>query len=75
LINENYAALSYLNFYLCNNGGLIIAQFGDEGADREAYEVLSKIYPERTIEQLNIDSLIMTGGGVHCATQQEPVYE
>ncbi|WP_329114238.1 agmatine deiminase family protein [Streptomyces sp. NBC_01353] len=32
---------------------------------------LARLYPDRAIEQLNIDRL-GTGGGIHCVTQQQP---
>lgn len=63
---------SYVNFYVCNNA-VISAQFGDKDADAEAKSVLSKLYPDREIVQLNIDALGESGGGIHCATQQQPI--
>ncbi|MFE0132127.1 agmatine/peptidylarginine deiminase [Streptomyces sp. NPDC059037] len=63
---------SYANFYLCNDA-VICAHFGDEGADAAAKATLARLYPDRTIEQLNIDRLGTGGGGIHCVTQQQPV--
>lgn len=62
---------SYVNYYVCN-GAVIAAQFGDRGADAEAHEILTSLYPGRQIVQLNIDALGASGGGIHCATQQQP---
>jgi len=62
---------SYVNYYVCN-GAVIAAQFGDQAADDEAREVLASLYPGRRIVQLNIDALGASGGGIHCATQQQP---
>lgn len=62
---------SYVNYYVCN-GAVIAAQFGDQAADDEAREVLAPLYPGRRIVQLNIDALGASGGGIHCATQQQP---
>lgn len=62
---------SYVNYYVCN-GAVIAAQFGDRQADDEAREVLASLYPGRRIVQLNIDALGASGGGIHCATQQQP---
>ena len=62
---------SYVNYYVCN-GAVIAAQFGDREADAEAHEILTSLYPGRQIVQLNIDALGASGGGIHCATQQQP---
>jgi len=62
---------SYINYYVCN-GAVIAPQFGDKLADEEARETLAALYPGRKIVQLDIDPLGASGGGIHCATQQQP---
>lgn len=62
---------AYPNYYVCN-GGVISAQYGDEETDNIAKNTLSQLYPNREIVQLNIDALGEIGGGIHCATQQQP---
>ncbi len=62
---------SYVNYYVCN-GAVIAAQFGDTSADGRARELLQSLYPGRVIEMLNIDAIGESGGGIHCATQQQP---
>ncbi|MFD9036539.1 agmatine/peptidylarginine deiminase [Streptomyces sp. NPDC059567] len=62
---------SYANYYLCN-GAVISAHFGDTRADQAARATLARLYPDRVIEQLNIDRLGTGGGGIHCVTQQQP---
>lgn len=62
---------SYVNYYVCN-GAVIAAQFGDKAADAKAKAVLQQLYPGRVIEMLNIDAIGENGGGIHCATQQQP---
>lgn len=62
---------SYVNYYVCN-GAVIAAQFGDKAADSHAREMLQSLYPGRTIEMLDIDAIGESGGGIHCATQQQP---
>ncbi|AUG80507.1 peptide ABC transporter permease [Kitasatospora sp. MMS16-BH015] len=62
---------SYANYYVCN-GAVISAQFGDTRADAAAKTTLARLFPGRTIEQLNIDNLGAGGGGIHCVTQQQP---
>ena len=62
---------SYVNYYACNDA-VIAAEFGDKAADVKARSVLAALYPERRIVQLNIDAIGESGGGIHCATQQQP---
>ncbi|MFK0299680.1 agmatine/peptidylarginine deiminase [Brevundimonas sp. NPDC090276] len=62
---------SYVNYYVCN-GAVIAPQFGDRRADAEAREIIAALYPGREVVQLNIDALGASGGGIHCATQQQP---
>lgn len=62
---------SYVNYYVCN-GAVIAAQFGDKKADDRARSVLTDLYPGREIVLLNVDALGESGGGIHCATQQQP---
>lgn len=68
--NKNFLA-AYANYYVCN-GAVISAHFGDKAADEAAKATLARLYPDRVIEQLNIDSLGTGGGGIHCVTQQQP---
>jgi agmatine deiminase len=69
--NADFAA-GYIGFYLCN-GALIMQGYGDAEADRAARAALEHAFPERTIEQLDLDGLAAGGGTIHCATQQEPL--
>lgn len=62
---------SYVNYYVCN-GAVIAPQFGDRRADAAARAMLADLYPGRTVVQLDIDPIGASGGGVHCATQQQP---
>ncbi|MFD9125353.1 agmatine/peptidylarginine deiminase [Kitasatospora sp. NPDC059571] len=68
--NADFVA-SYANYYVCN-GAVISAQFGDTSADTAARAALARLFPGRTVEQLNIDYLGAGGGGIHCVTQQQP---
>ncbi|GAB5487678.1 MAG: agmatine deiminase family protein [Parasphingorhabdus sp.] len=67
---EDFVA-SYVNYYVCN-GAVIAAQFGDREVDAEAKETLGELYPDREIVMLNVDPIGECGGGIHCATQQQP---
>ncbi len=62
---------TYMNYYVCN-GGVIAPQFGDSKADVAARKLLQDLFPDRDIVQINIDALAAGGGGIHCATQQQP---
>lgn len=62
---------SYVNFYVCNDA-VITAQFGDPRADDQARDTIQELYPEREIVMLDVDPLGAAGGGIHCATQQQP---
>jgi agmatine deiminase len=65
---------SYVNYYVCN-GGVVGAEFGDFKADAESKRILQQLYPGRDIVSLNIDPLGEAGGGIHCATQQQPMIQ
>lgn len=68
--NKDFCA-GYINFYVCNNA-VIAAEFGDPKTDGEAKGKLQECFPDREIVMLNIDGIAAGGGGIHCATQQEP---
>ncbi|MGW4119436.1 agmatine deiminase family protein [Nocardia sp. NPDC004711] len=68
---DDFAA-GYINFYVCN-GGVIAPEFGDSEADSAARSTLQRLFPDRTVVQINIDAIAAGGGGIHCTTQQEPV--
>lgn len=77
-IREAYAsddfAAGYVGFYLCN-GAVIMQEFGDRAADEAAKAALQRAFPQRTVEQLNMDGIAGGGGSIHCATQQEPLFQ
>jgi agmatine deiminase len=60
---------SYANYALVN-GGVIAPSFGDRDADEAA--VLADLHPGRSVVQVEIDALGAFGGGIHCATRQQP---
>lgn len=68
--SDDFAA-GYINFYVCN-GAVIAPEFGDRKADAFARDTLAELFPDREIVQLNIDPIAAGGGGIHCATQQQP---
>ena len=70
MTEEDFVA-SYANFYICN-GAVIAPEFGDRDFDEAAAAALRTHFPGREIVTLNVDALGLTGGGIHCATQQMP---
>ena len=62
---------TYMNYYVCN-GAVIAPQFGDPPANAAARNVLAALFPGREIVMVNIDPIAAGGGGIHCATQQQP---
>ena len=60
-----------MNYYVCN-GAVIAPEFGDEAADAAARDLLGELFPDREVIQINIDGLAAGGGGIDCATQQQP---
>lgn len=71
--SECSPVMSYVNYYL-PNGGLVIPKFGDEEADRRAFEILKDLFgKEREAVQVYINELPLLGGGIHCATQEVPL--
>jgi agmatine deiminase len=65
--------LSYLNFYLVNDG-LILPVFGGKASstDRAAQHILQQTFPARRIVTINGSIIARGGGNVHCLTQQMP---
>ncbi|MGE8153266.1 agmatine deiminase family protein [Pseudomonas vancouverensis] len=68
--NPDFAA-GYINYFVIN-GAIIAPEFGDEEADAKAFDLLSELYPERKVVQINIDAISAGGGGIHCVTSHQP---
>lgn len=68
--NPEFAA-GYIN-YLLINGAVIAPAFGDPDADAHCKALLTRLYPGRTVEQLNIDPIAAGGGGIHCISKHMP---
>ncbi|MET1248859.1 agmatine deiminase family protein [Sporolactobacillus sp. STCC-11] len=66
--------LSYLNFYFVNHGVILPVFGGDaEETDKQASDILAKLFPDRRIRTVDGMAIIREGGNIHCATQQMPV--
>jgi agmatine deiminase len=71
-------ALSYCNFTIAN-GVVLVANYWQKGLpesikqkDKQAVEILSKVFPNRKIVQINPLAINFSGGGLHCNTRHIP---
>ncbi|MEU1287632.1 agmatine deiminase family protein [Kitasatospora sp. NPDC005856] len=62
---------TYVNYYVCN-GGVIVPRFGDQATDDRAAGIIGDLHPGRKVTQVGINHIAAGGGGIHCATQQQP---
>ncbi|UQA94149.1 agmatine deiminase family protein [Streptomyces halobius] len=62
---------SYVNFYVAN-GAVFVPRFGDAKADDRARQILRDHFPGRDIVPVKIDAIASGGGGIHCATHDQP---
>lgn len=62
---------SYINYYVAN-GAVIAPVFGDRAADDRAAGILREMHPGREVVGVDINHIAEGGGGIHCATQQQP---
>ena len=58
---------TYVN-YTQVNGAVILPSFGIE-EDKEAYDVIKKVYPDRDIIAMDASEALLGGGGFHCLTK------
>lgn len=63
--------LSYINFYLANQG-IVMPAFGHEVYDQRAYHLFTTLFPDHHITQIDALDVFAGGGGIHCITQQQP---
>ena len=71
-------AASYLNF-LITNGRVFAPAFWHEGKpasmkakDERVRKLISELFPDRMIVQVDPRAINWRGGGIHCWTQQQP---
>lgn len=69
---EGFVDYSYINHYVLNDGVLLCAF--DDPRDKEAKAILREVYPGREIVLVDARELFARGGGIHCITQQQPVF-
>ncbi|WP_455358165.1 agmatine deiminase family protein [Streptomyces sp. SYSU K21746] len=62
---------TYANFYIANDS-VFMPKFGDRKADDRARGILQEHFPKRDIVPVSIDTIATGGGGIHCATHDQP---
>jgi len=65
-------ALSYVNFYMPNDG-ILLPTFDDGANDRKAFDTMTRLFPKREIVQVPALELAYGGGGIHSFTLPQPV--
>jgi agmatine deiminase len=75
---KSIVAASYLNFFI-SNGVVLAPAYWKEGRpqstkvkDEAVRNILQRAFPERKIVQIHSENFNYSGGGIHCATQQQP---
>jgi agmatine deiminase len=58
--------------YLLVNDAVIMPRFGDVKADARARDILQALFTERKVVQVYLGEIALTGGGIHCVTQDVP---
>ncbi len=64
----------YMN-YLVGNGFVLGMKFGNEKWDTDAEKLLQSLYPNRTVHMVVVTELWKSGGGIHCVTNDEPLFK
>ncbi|WP_030716183.1 MULTISPECIES: agmatine deiminase family protein [Streptomyces] len=62
---------TYANFYVANDS-VFMPKFGDRKADDRARGILQEQFPDRDVVPVVIDTVASGGGGIHCATHDQP---
>jgi agmatine deiminase len=61
---------SYGNFYIAN--GLVLVPVFNDPKDRQALDLLARLFPDREVVGMYSGDLIWGFGALHCMTQQQP---
>ena len=72
--DEGFVDWNYVN-HLVVNDGVIACGYGEEKADGRARDLLAEVYPGRTVVTVDAREILARGGGIHCITQQQPVWQ
>jgi agmatine deiminase len=72
--NGSMLAVMYMN-YLVGNGFVLGMAFGNDQWDSDAKVKLESLYPTRIVHMVEVNALWNSGGGVHCVTNDEPLFQ
>jgi agmatine deiminase len=61
---------SYVNFYVANDR--IVMPLLDERTDDHARQIITELFPGRTVIAVAAREILLGGGNIHCITQQVP---
>jgi len=61
---------SYANFYIANE--IVLVPVFDDPHDGQALGVLRELFPDRRVNGLRCNKVVVGLGAIHCVTQQEP---
>lgn len=64
---------NYMNYYAGNS--VVLLPVYDDVMDEVAIQALAELYPDKEIVPINGEILAVIGGGIHCVTQQQPMFE
>ena len=53
------------------NGGIVFPRYGTK-SDEAAQATIRRAFPGREIAPVDIEDIVIAGGGIHCITQQQP---
>lgn len=70
-IDGSLFAATYLNLFITRKT-VLTASLGDSAQDLGAAQQLGKLFPDRSIRMLGIDTILGGGGGIRCLTQTIP---
>ncbi|MFD9889782.1 agmatine/peptidylarginine deiminase [Amycolatopsis sp. NPDC059027] len=70
-VRGSKSVISYVNFYI-GDKAVFIPKFGDAAADDRARQILREHFPSRDVVPVKIDTIASGGGGIHCATHDQP---
>lgn len=62
----------YVNFYIGNE--VVLVPNFDDPNDAVANEIIQGLFPDKTVVGIPAIELGIDGGGVHCVTQQQPMF-
>jgi agmatine deiminase len=65
---------SYMN-WLVGNGFVAAMAFGVAAWDDAAKVALEGLYPGRTVHMIEVNELWLSGGGIHCVTNDQPLFQ